>query len=110
MSLEREELLAGLGIPQLHVSVIATGGNAFSIGTKGDAGQPPAWPSFAGDEILARLHIPNLYSLIAKGRGQTLTIGAIGHRAHGISWAGEAARFGTMDCIPELNRSILTGR
>src|SRR5262249_12920816 len=80
--LQGEDLLAGLGIPNLHCLVTGTAGEALAVRTEGHAAQPAV--RFEGDSLVARLQVPQL-DHSSTTAGQAFAVRAERHARGGTS-------------------------
>ena len=87
MSLERERLLAGAGVPDLDRLIVAGGGDAAAVGAERHASDE-AGVSLEREHLLAGAGVPDLDRPIVAGRGDAAAVGAERH-------AIDAAR-----CVP----------
>ena len=78
VSLERERLLAGAGVPDLDRLIVAGRGDAASVGAERHA-IDGAGVSLERERLLAGAGVPDLDRLIAAGRGDASTVGAERH-------------------------------
>ena len=78
VSLEREGLLAGAGVPDLHRLIVAGGGDAASVGAERHA-IDPVGVSLECERLLAGAGVPDLHRLIVAGGGDASPVGAERH-------------------------------
>src|SRR5207244_23154 len=111
------EFLAGLGIPDLHLHVTLTLGQAWAVCDIA-TGQAPtgradgyalvaAGVSLEGEEFLAALPIPDLHRAAPRGTGQAFAVGANGHVCDrgGPTLESQGLRDGLG--IPDLHRFVI---
>src|SRR5205807_1327346 len=105
VSLERQQVLAGDGIPHLHlaglVELAAARGDPGAVGGKADA-VSPVGVSLDGHDLLTRLCVPELYGSVPAGRGEARAVGVEGHAPDTVRVALQRAKLLAGVCVPQL--------